>query len=347
MSGFKEIIGQENIKEHLQEAIMTSKVSHAYILNGQSGSGKKMMAEAFAEALQCTSLDKNKVNNISDVEPCHECHSCMQAHVGSNPDIVYVSPEQGEKAIKVGDVRDKVINDIAIKPYEYKYKIYIIEDAQKLTEEAQNALLKTLEEPPEYAVLILLATNADILLETIRSRCIMLDLRPIPDEKVKGYLADKFPDKSDKEIGFAVSFSRGRIGRALDYLENEDFKVVKDDIIDFIKKSPDMTFTDASKTIRELESVKEEYIEDCLDIMSMWYRDVLVFKGTRDINQLIFKEEISDISKQAQTASYDGLNKIEEAIEKVRVRLNANVNFEITIELLFMTIYEGIKQRID
>ena len=136
MAGFKDIIGHKQIIEHLENAIKMDKVSHAYIFNGADKSGKKMLAEAFAMALQC----ENQEN-----KPCMECRSCKQAMDHNQPDIIYVSHEK-PNTIGVDDIRLQVNNDIVIKPYSSKYKIYIIDEAEKMNIQAQNALLKTIEE---------------------------------------------------------------------------------------------------------------------------------------------------------------------------------------------------------
>ncbi len=161
MAGFQDIYGQEQIKEHLQNALSTGKVSHAYILNGEKSSGKEFIAKVFAMALQCEEDGK---------EPCQKCHSCRQALSGNHPDIIRVIHEK-PNTISVDDIRTQVNGDVAIKPYSGKYKVYILSEAEKMTAQAQNALLKTLEEPPEYAVIMLLTSNVNALLPPIVSRC--------------------------------------------------------------------------------------------------------------------------------------------------------------------------------
>ena len=175
MSGFKDVVGHRDIIQYIQDAVQQNKVSHAYILNGQRGSGKKMLANLFAMTLQCES---------GQLEPCGECHSCIQANSGNHPDIITVRHEK-PASISVDDIRTQMNGDIMIKPYSSPYKIYIVPEADLLTVQAQNALLKTIEEPPEYAVIFLLTENADSLLPTIRSRCVMLKLRNIKDKLVK------------------------------------------------------------------------------------------------------------------------------------------------------------------
>ena len=182
MSGFKDVVGYTDIIQYIKNAVNQGKVSHAYILNGQRGAGKKMLANLFAQTLQC---------EAGGDEPCYECHSCRQATSANHPDIIRVTHEK-PNSISVDDIRVQINEDIQVKPYSGKYKIYIVPDADMMTVQAQNALLKTIEEPPAYAVIFLLTENADSLLPTICSRCVMLKLRNIKDTLVKTYLMEVF-----------------------------------------------------------------------------------------------------------------------------------------------------------
>ena len=216
MAGFKDIIGHEQIIEHLQNAIGMDKVSHAYIINGPDKSGKMMIAEAFAQTLQCEAVNKKleelagetaagRVDNKFTAEPCVECHYCKQAAGKNQPDIIYVSHEK-PNTISVDDIRTQLNNDIVIKPYSSKHKIYIVDEAEKMNQQAQNALLKTIEEPPAYAVILLLTTNAESFLPTILSRCVTLNLKAVPDEKIKKFLMAHYqiPDyQADVCVAFA------------------------------------------------------------------------------------------------------------------------------------------------
>ena len=177
MSSFINVVGHKNIIQYISSAVTSGKISHAYILNGDRGSGKKLMAKLFAMSLQCQ-------NRKEDGDPCGQCQSCKQAVHGNQPDIIYVTHEK-PNSISVDDIRTQVNNDIVIKPYGSPYKVYIIPEADLMTEQAQNALLKTVEEPPEYAVIMLLTENARALLPTVCSRCVMLRLRNTKDQLVK------------------------------------------------------------------------------------------------------------------------------------------------------------------
>lgn len=329
MAKFQDIIGQEQIKEHLQNAITAGKVSHAYIINGEKSSGKEFIARVFAMALQCEKKEG---------EPCQECHSCKQALSDNHPDIIRVTHEK-PNTISVDDIRAQVNNDVAIKPYSGSYKIYIINEAEKMTPQAQNAILKTLEEPPEYAVILLLTTNVNSLLSTILSRCVVLNMKPVADELVKKYLMEEL-QVPDYKAEVCVAFARGNIGKAKALASSEDFENVKAEALSLLKYIKDMELSEIIAAIKKITEYKLE-ISDYLDICAIWYRDVLLFKATNDVNHLVFREEIQSLRKIAQRSSYEGIERIIEALDTAKHRLDANVNFELTMELLMLTIQEN------
>ena len=202
MGSFKDVVGHKDIIKYIQNAVTADKVSHAYILNGQRGAGKKMLARLFAMTLLCEKRGP---------EPCGECHSCIQAESGNHPDIIRVVHEK-PGSISVDDIREQVNQTVAIKPYQGPYKIYIIPEADLMTIQAQNALLKTIEEPPEYVVILLLTENADLLLPTITSRCVMLKLRNIKDTLIKKYLMEKL-EVPDYKADICTAFAQGNMGQ--------------------------------------------------------------------------------------------------------------------------------------
>jgi len=330
MDDFSEILGHDKIKEHLQNAIKLNKVSHAYIFNGESGAGKKSLAKVFSKTLQCEGKNDN---------PCNECHSCKQVESGNQPDIKWVSHDK-PTSIGVEDIREQVIGDIQIKPYSSKYKIYIIDEAEKLTLQAQNALLKTIEEPPVYGIIILLTTNADIFLQTILSRCVQLDLKPVKDEVIQNYLIQKY-HVPDYQARFAVAFAQGRIGRAVSIVNSKDFVEMKDHALHVLKYSNEMTISELIDAVKYINNYKNN-INDYIDLMAMWFRDVLIFKSTNDVNLLIFKEELTIIKKQAEKSSYEGLENIIDSMDKAKIRLKSNVNFDLTLELMFLTMKDNL-----
>lgn len=330
MRRFADIVGQEHLKEHLENAIKMDKVSHAYIINGEKNAGKEFIAKTFAMALQC--------ENRQGTEPCGECHSCRQALSGNHPDIIFITHEK-PGTIGVDDIRRQVNNDVAIKPYKGPKKIYIMNEGEKMTAQAQNALLKTLEEPPEYAVLLILTGNVDSLLQTILSRCVVLNMKPAKDAQIKKYLIETM-EIPDYKADICVAFARGNVGKAKLLASSEEFDKVKEEAITLLKYIKEMELNEIVAAIKKITEYKFD-VNDYMDILSIWYRDVLLFKATHDANLLIFKEEIQHIRKVADKSAYEGIEKIIDALEKSKQRLNANVNFDLTMELLLLTIKEN------
>ena len=334
MAKFADIIGQEQIKEHLQNALKTNKVSHAYILNGEKNSGKEFIAKIFASALQC---EKTGIS-LGMAEPCGECHSCIQMAGKNQPDVIYVTHEK-PGSIGVEDIRSQINGDVAIKPYSSPRKVYIINEGEKMTVQAQNALLKTLEEPPEYTVILILTTNMESLLPTILSRRVALNMKPVRDSQVKKFLMEtmRIPDyKAD----ICVAFARGNVGKAKMLASSEEFDNVKEEAVTLLKYINEMEISEIVAAIKKINEYKLD-VNDYFDILAIWYRDVLLFKATNDANHLIFREEIQYIRRVADRSTYEGIETVINALEKSKQRLKANVNFDLTMELLLLTIKEN------
>lgn len=329
MGSFKDVIGHKNIIGYIKNAVQEDKVSHAYILNGARGSGKKMLAALFAETLLC---------EAGGAEPCNKCHSCRQVDSGNHPDLIQVAPVSLE-SIGVDVIRTKVNNDIMIKPYQGPYKIYIIDHADLMTEEAQNALLKTIEEPPEYAVLFLLTENGEKLLPTITSRCVMLKLRNIKDTLIKKYLMEKL-EVPDYKADMCTAFAQGNIGRAVLLAKSERFNEIREEAVNLLKNIREMELNELTEAIRHIHAYKLE-VEDYFDIIMIWYRDVLMYKATRDVDGIVFKELLPEIKERAKKSSYEGIELVIDGLDKAKARLRANVNFVLVMELLFLTIKEN------
>lgn len=323
---FHDILGNDMVKEHFKKAIENHKVSHAYILTGEAGMGRKSIANAFAMTLLCEK---------GGSEPCMVCHSCKQVLGGNHPDIIYVNHEK-PGSIGVDDIREQINDTIMIRPYSSYYKIYIVDEAEKMTVQAQNALLKTIEEPPSYAVIILITTNQEAFLPTILSRCVQLKLKPLKDFTVKSYLTEHF-NIPDREAEICAAFARGNLGKAIHLASSEEFKELYQKVMAVIRNIGTMDVVMLLDCIREIKEQNFE-ISEVLDLMQLWYRDVLMYKVTKDMNLLIFKDEYKMINEMGQKTDYAGLEQILSAIDTARTRLDANVNMELVMELLLLTM---------
>lgn len=326
MFSFSEIVGHEQIKEHMQAAIRDKKPFHAYLFQGEEGVGKEALARTFAAGLQCQSESTDK--------PCKECVSCRQMESGNQPDVIWVTREKA--SLGVDEIREQLCNTMDIKPFSSPYKIYLVPEAEKMTEAAQNALLKTIEEPPEYGIVILMTSNITALLPTIQSRCLTMEFRPLSTAVVESFVKEHC-QVPDYQARASAAFAQGNLGKAMRYAKSEDFIERKDHIISLLRHVEQMDLSEMLAVIKDLGTRKDE-VRDYIDLMVLWYRDVLLFKATKDINQLLFQDEASYISREASHRSYEKIEEILQAFEKAKVRLRANVNFDITMELMLLTL---------
>lgn len=329
-TNWDDIIGQRQLVDNLRNALQHNKISHAYLVQGERLSGKRMIADIFARALECECADGAK--------PCNRCRACKQAMNGNHPDIIYVEHEK-PNTVSVNDIREQVGGDIAIKPYSGPRKVYIMDEAEKMNVQAQNALLKTLEEPPGYAVLLLLATRTEAMLPTILSRCVTLHIKPVPEDTIKNYLMHK-AEIPDYRANVCASFARGNVGRAIQLAGNEEFDKMKSAALHALKNVPDLEVNQMAAQAKQISTEKFD-TDDYLDLCFIWYRDVLLYKACGDREHIVFQDELSDIADAARRYSYEGIDGVIHSIERARSRLSANVNMELTMELLFLDMHKA------
>ena len=321
------ILGQNHIVKHFENAIKIGKISHAYIINGEKGTGKMQLAVDFAKALQCEEFNG---------KACGHCKSCKQTDSKNQPDIKYVTYEKS--GIGVDEIREQINDDIDIKPYSSRYKIYIVDESEKMTVQAQNALLKTIEEPPEYAIIILLTTNADTFLQTILSRCVMLNIRPVKEDIIKNQLTSQY-GVGDYEARVAATFSNGNPGKAIKLATSEEFKELKQYVVGMFMSLEKGGMDIIGEAIKKTGTFKKQ-IDEYFSLMRNWFRDILVYKATKEEDQIIFQDEYMTIEKMSQTYSFDDINDILKAIDLAESRIKSNVNFDSTIEILLLSIKE-------
>ncbi len=347
MADFSDIIDQQQMKEHMQHALETGKVSHAYIISGENGSGKEFVARIFAKALMC----ENRKEKAGFIEACNECASCIKAESQNHPDIITITHDK--QSISVDDIREKIRDDVSIMPYESRYKIYIIPEGEKMTAQAQNALLKTLEEPPAYIVIIILTNNLNAFLPTIISRCIVLPMKNVSDESIKKYLMANC-HVVDYKAGVCASFARGNVGKAIELAGGDRFERLAGATIDLVSKLKHLEIheiMDRAHALLEPEEGQEKsakkgidmvQYEDFMDILIYLFRDILVYKATEDDSHLIFTDKVSYISSVTNQCGYDDLKSILKELEVARNRISSNVNIDLALELMLMGIKEHL-----
>ena len=238
--------------------------ANTYIFEGVSGLGKHESARLFAKALVC---------NEKHTAPCDNCSACREAQVLSHPDILFVKPEKDKATIGVEPVRD-AITEALIKPFYNQHKVFIIDDGDILTPQAQNALLKIIEEPPEYAVFIIICTNSEILLETVRSRAVTVTFSPLPDDVVREYIENKYPDEA--RIEFLVKYCAG-IPKSADFIvSDEDFDTMREEVLNLVPRLLSKNKAYAYDVAEYIENNKERAGE-IYDMILLYLRDAVIY----------------------------------------------------------------------
>lgn len=272
------------------------------------------------------------------VESCGKCESCIQMEHHDHPDVIWVSHEK-PNVISVGEIREQIVNTVEIMPYKGPYKIYIVDEAEKMNAAAQNAILKTIEEPPEYAVIFLLTTNRGAFLDTILSRCILLATR-LHRTAVKKYLVEKC-SVSKEEAEFAAGFSLGNIGKAEAIVSSEEFQDLKELTLSILRYIHEIESYEIADKVKEYKKYKNR-IEDFFDIFLMWFRDIMLLKADNSVNaeaakkKIIFKNEYAYLKKQVDKLDLEAIDYVIGKIHRARVRIKSNVNFDATLELLIV-----------
>lgn len=329
MADFNAVAGHERIIKSLRESIKNDMTSHAYIFCGNKGSGRNLTAGAFAKTANCLS----PINGNA----CGKCPSCIQFESGNNPDVFYVKATK-TISISVDDIREQIVNEVKIKPYSYKRKIFIIDKADTMTSQAQNALLKTLEEPPKYVLIILIAENTENFLPTVLSRCVMMKFSPISVNLIKNYLINNCAMNED-DAAFYAEYSVGSIGEALRLSGDENFYQMRNDIISCLDRLDTMDFVSAMFMAKEMEKYKA--YSELFDIMYMFYRDVFCMRLFKDDRYVIQKDKIGLIEKKAKNLNEQTIAKRLDFIMDIKKKIRQNTAFRLSMEVLFMNLKES------
>lgn len=325
MYTFEEIRGNTPLVEQLRRSAASGRSSHAYLFLGGAGAGKRLIANTFSKALQCE----------GEKRPCDSCKSCHAFNHGNHPDVIYFQPLKNGKTYTIEDVREQLLETVDLKPFQYEKKIYIIEKADTLNIQSQNALLKTLEEPPAHVVFLLLAERAEAFLPTILSRVVVMKIRPLSAETIADYLMQAGHLAEESHI--LSAYAQGRIGQALELVEDEGFREMRQDILGKLEALPSMSEGEAYLLAKDLEGYKNDL--RFLDIMELWYRDLLTAKSLREEGYLIQRDKKDAIFRAAKEPAAL-LAKKAAAVRTARMRLAQNANFRLTMEVMLMDLKE-------
>ncbi len=319
------MLGHRKILASLQETIKKDNVGHAYIFEGPDGVGRRETALSFAAMLMCE----------REHLACGECKSCQLFSEGSNPDFQEIY--SAEKSISVDDIRN-VLKGLVIRPLYSKYKIIIINDADSMTVQAQNALLKSLEEPPSYVVFILTVQSGAAVTPTVRSRCQRVLFNRLVKEEIMAVLEERH-GRRKPEWDFIVSYSDGVIGTALELVESPEYLELRDEVLHTVNRLIKEKDGDVFK-IYELFEKNNDKIDFILRIMLLFFRDIIIYNQTANYNILINSDKKDMIIDNAGL-KLTGLLKCINAVWSAKRGLEYNANFQLAIEVMLMKIKDS------
>ena len=336
-ASFSAVLGHDGAKAHLQAALASEQMSHAYLIEAPHGVGKTTLANAFIKTLLCEKREKAGAGRStgSMIECCNTCPSCRSFDHDNHPDVKRIRAAEDKNTISVKQIRDELVKDISVRPYGSRYKVYIIEGADSLTIEAQNAMLKTLEEPPAYGLILLLAESAASFLPTILSRCVRIPLQPLNIALVRAGL-EKRGIRGEK-ASIAAAFAQGSIGQALKLCEDETFEEVRCKLFQFLGQLPQLSQLEIMRGASIWEQYKSEQ-DAIFSLMLIWYRDIIVYQETQDPAQLMCTDQLETIQKMASYYSSRKLIQLTDLVLDIHKKLKSNANPALAVDCLLMNL---------
>lgn len=310
----KGIIGHKSLVSSIYKAIDTGRLSHAHLFIGEDGIGKSIIAEELALKI----LGKKE-----DLEYA---------------DLVKFKVAKDKKSLGVDEVR-QLIAEISKRPYEGNKKVVIIYEAHKMTVEAQNAFLKTVEEPPQGVFIILLSESSEQILDTIKSRCQIHNLRALNGEEINQYICRNYPEKSNDEISMLIAYSKGIPGEVDRFLNDSKFMAVRDISKRIILLVGNRDVDSFIEYIGILEKYTA-YSEELLSCILSYLRDGIIYKETSNLDLVINRDSIDSIKDIASTLSFNKLNSLIKIVNETRDNLNKNINARMTFNMMLLNMLE-------
>lgn len=311
---FESIIGHSNIKNQISKSINSDKLSHAHLLVGEDGIGKSILAKNIGIMILGKTKDMKYV------------------------DLVEWRVEKNKSTIGVGSIRT-LIEEINKKPYEGDKKVIIIYEADKMTAQAQNAFLKTIEEPPKNVTIILLCENIELVLETIKSRCQIHKLKSLTVDEMQRFLKINYTELHLEQIKVIVSFSDGIPGKAQRFIEDDNFKDIRDITLEILLQLNRAKTEELIKYEKKLSGQKENFKEILTAFLS-YIRDTIIYKEIAEEDIIINIDKLQNIRELANIYSFNKLNGIINIINDTRENLDRNVNPGLTFEVMLLKMQE-------
>ncbi len=329
MEVFDKIIGNEDAKTYFKKAVKENQLSHGYIFEGAYGVGKNTFAIELAKFILCEQEEGNS--------PCNECKSCSMINAGTHPDVIYI--EKDTKVTKVETIRENIVREMEIKPYQSDYKIIIVKAADSMSIQGQNAILKTIEEPPSYGIIILVCENLASLLPTIKSRCIVVRFNPVQKQQMRDYLEHRGITGVQQEV--FEKLSNGSIGVVNDILEDETYLEVRKQSIHYLNRLEKAQIMELYEIVKEITDDKGN-IERLLEFWLLWYRDIAVIKATNS-GDLYYKDYYEQLLDMSSKLTYNKVSQNIEFIKHAILDIRQNIYSTFVIENLLLKLKERKK----
>ncbi|GAB4113594.1 MAG: DNA polymerase III subunit delta' [Candidatus Caldatribacteriota bacterium] len=327
---FNNIIGQEKAKEILLRSIKENKISSSYLFWGKEGVGKKFTALEFAKAINC-------LHPGEDFTSCENCLSCSKINKLCSPDLNIIEPLKN--TISIQQIRD-LQHQLNLKPLESKRKFYIIDQAEKMTQEAENCLLKTLEEPPPKVIIILICHHPDYLLPTIISRCQLINFTTLKSENLKRVISNlKQKDLDEDKFELICRLAEGSVGKALNLISKKEYLKKREEILDLLSsispKKYDFIFFNR---IKDILSGTDDQLEEALEIMLFWYRDLLLIQKL-PLHQYLFNiDKLSILQEKSKMFSIKRIENILKYLGQIKELLERNINKQLLADELYLKL---------
>lgn len=309
----RNFIGYDTLINNFKNRCINNSLSHAHLIAGEDGIGKSKLANILAKFILNGDLNREYVDIIN--------YKSKKASFG------------------VDDVRD-IIDEVSKKPFEGEKKVIIIHEGNKLTIQAQNALLKTIEEPPLGVHIIILCESLELILDTIKSRCEIYKLTPLTKDELYKYIEYKGFNYNDNEVKSAIAFSEGIPGRIDRYFNDDSLKELRSKIIELIK---DLNKKDMEFMLQQEDNLigLKDNKEEVLNIFSSFIRDILIHKEVENEDFIINGDKLNDIKELTKEMSFRKLNNMIKTIEEARRNIKSNVSWAMTLRVMLMSFMEG------
>ena len=309
----RNFVGHSSLIENFKNRCSNGNLSHAQLISGEDGIGKSILAEILGKLILNGDLNREYV------------------------DIINYKPSKA--SFGVDDVRE-IIDEVNKKPFEGDKKVIIIHQGNKLTIQAQNALLKTIEEPPTEVYIIILCESLELILDTIKSRCEIYKLTPLTKDELYKYMAIKGYDYSEEEKSSAIAFSEGIPGRIDRYFSDTELQELRDKIVDLLLQLTNNEIEAILEKEEQLVSYKQNK-EEVVNVLSSFIRDILVNKEVYNENLIINRDKIKEIERLTNEMSFKKLNKMLLGLQEARKNIKNNVSWAMTVRIMLMDFMEG------